>query len=158
MIHYTCDCCKRELDPEVDLRYVVKLEVYASLDPLSSVPDDDSDHLEEIQDILERMDDAQDDRLGEDVYRQMRFDLCPECRQRFIKNPLAAVLRIGQRRHQQERVYAHRSEERSAEAFPLVEQIVWSGGRHGLLIVSLRARRPAAESPRGHPVLPPPAC
>ncbi|MCE9545930.1 MAG: hypothetical protein K8T25_10485 [Planctomycetia bacterium] len=50
---------------------------------------DDRDHLEEIQDIVERIEDADTDRVGDDVYQQMRFDLCPECRQRFLRNPLA---------------------------------------------------------------------
>ena len=26
--------------------------------------------------------------IGDDVYQQLRFDLCPECRKRFLKNPL----------------------------------------------------------------------
>jgi hypothetical protein len=88
MIHYTCDLCKRELDREEDLRYVVKIEVSAAFDPIVSEDDDDRDHLQEIQDLLEEMDARQDDALGEDVYQRLRFDLCPECRKRFIKNPL----------------------------------------------------------------------
>ncbi len=89
MIRYTCDLCKREIDPVEDLRYVVKMEVYAAYDPGSETEDEsDRDHLQEIQDILERMDDAEDDQIGDDVYKMIRFDLCPECRKRFIKNPL----------------------------------------------------------------------
>lgn len=89
MIHYTCDLCRRDLDPNTDLRYVVKMEVYAAFDPAASdEEDDDRDHLQEIQDILERLEDADSDRIGEDVYQQLRFDLCPECRKRFVKNPL----------------------------------------------------------------------
>lgn len=91
MIHYTCDLCKRPLDPQHDLRYVVKMEVYASLDPQEDGIDDDHDHLQEIQDILERMEDAEDERIGDDVYQQMRFDLCSECRKRFLRNPLGSV-------------------------------------------------------------------
>ena len=89
MIHYTCDLCRRDLDPENDLRYVVKMEVYAAFDPSASdEEDDDRDHLQEIQDILERLEDDDGDRVGEDVYQQLRFDLCPECRKKFLKNPL----------------------------------------------------------------------
>jgi hypothetical protein len=89
MIRYNCDLCKRELDPANDLRYVVKMEVYAALDPVVAHEDeDDRDHLQEIQDILEGIDDAEDDQIGDDVYQQLRFDLCPECRRKFIKNPL----------------------------------------------------------------------
>lgn len=88
MIRYSCDCCKRELDPEDDLRYVVKVEVYAAFDPVTNEEEDDRDHLQEIQDILERLEDTENEYIGDDVYQQLRFDLCPECRRRFLKNPL----------------------------------------------------------------------
>ncbi len=88
MIHYSCDLCKRLIDSQDDLRYVVKIEVYAALDQSESQADDDRDNLQDVQEILQRLEDAEDDQLGEDVYQQMRFDLCPECRKRFAKNPL----------------------------------------------------------------------
>lgn len=92
MIHYSCDCCKRSLEPE-DLRYVVKLEVYAAFDPATTDEmDDDRDHLQEIQDILQRSADTGDAQLGNDVYEQLRFDLCPECRKKFLQNPLGREL------------------------------------------------------------------
>ena len=88
MIHYSCDCCKRTLDAD-DLRYVVKMEVYAAIDPAAMDDmDDDQDHLQEIQEILQRAGDAVDPQIGDDVYEQLRFDLCPECRKKFLKNPL----------------------------------------------------------------------
>jgi hypothetical protein len=81
--------CKRQIDPDDDLRYVVKMEIYAAFDPAAVNEDeDDRDHLQEIQDVLERLDDAEDDQIGDDVYQQLRFDLCPECRRKFLKNPL----------------------------------------------------------------------
>lgn len=89
MIRYSCDLCKRELDPQDDLRYVVKMEIYAAFDPAAvDSEEEDRDHLEEIQDILERMDDAPGDEIGDDVYQQLRFDLCPACRKKFLNNPL----------------------------------------------------------------------
>ena len=87
MIRFTCDLCKREIDPEQDLRYVVKMEIYAAFDPLA-LEEDDRDHLQEIQDILERSEDLDSDQIGDDVYQQLRFDLCPDCRKRFLRNPL----------------------------------------------------------------------
>lgn len=93
MIRYSCDLCQRELDPQDDLRYVVKVEVYAAFDPSSTDGDDDDrDHLEEIQDILERMEDSSNDQISDEVYQQLRFDLCPDCRRKFIKNPLGREL------------------------------------------------------------------
>jgi hypothetical protein len=80
------------MDPE-DLRYVVKLEVAAAMDPQAADElDDDRDHLLEVQDILERLDDADDDQIGDEVYQQMRFDLCPSCCRKFRKNPLGREL------------------------------------------------------------------
>jgi hypothetical protein len=89
MIHYTCDACKRELDPKEDLRYVVRIEIAAAFDPVVDDEEDDRDHLQEIQDLLEHLQDAQSSQLGDDVYQELRFDLCPECRKRYAKNPLA---------------------------------------------------------------------
>ena len=89
MIRYSCDLCKRELDPDSDLRYVAKIEVYAAFDPMADDEEsDDREHLQEIQDILERLDEGDDDQLGDDLYREMRFDLCAECRKKFLKNPI----------------------------------------------------------------------
>jgi hypothetical protein len=90
MIQYSCDLCKRPLDAEDDLRYIVKMEVYAAFDPVEL--DDDTDNLQEIHEILERMDDIGSDSVGDDVYQQLRFDLCPECRKKFLKNPLGRKL------------------------------------------------------------------
>lgn len=90
MIHYSCDRCRRIIDPSEDLRYVVTMEVQAAMDPIDEgEAEDDRDHLLEIQEILERLDDAENDLIGADVYQKRRFDLCPECYRKFMKNPIA---------------------------------------------------------------------
>jgi hypothetical protein len=59
MIHYTCDRCKRVIDPEQELRYVVRMEIEAVMDPVyDQEPLDDRDHLLEIDEILERTDEC----------------------------------------------------------------------------------------------------
>ena len=89
MIHYSCDRCHRPINPEEDLRYIVKLEVEAAMEPLDVDEfDDDRDHLLEVQEILERLEDADSEAIGEELYQRCRFDLCPECFQEFIKNPV----------------------------------------------------------------------
>jgi len=89
MIRYCCDLCKRDLDPDRDLRYVVKVEIYAAFDPtVADEDEDDRDHLQEIQDILERLGDAEGEQVDDEVYKELRFDLCAECRRKFVKNPL----------------------------------------------------------------------
>ncbi|MEM6797882.1 MAG: hypothetical protein AAF589_00065 [Planctomycetota bacterium] len=90
MIHFTCDGCRRSIDVETEPRYVVRLEVYAAID---DEPKDgsDRDQLEEIDDLLERMDDPSDQAFDEDAYRQVRYDLCGDCRSTFLKNPLGRM-------------------------------------------------------------------
>ena len=94
MIHYVCDVCKCTLDPEQDLRYVVRMEVYTAISDGPNGIDGDRDHLAEIHDILERLDDSgsDDQPTGEDVYQQLRFDLCSDCRKKFLRDPLGRRL------------------------------------------------------------------
>lgn len=89
MIHYSCDRCKQMLDPEEDLRYVVRIEVHAAMEPLDlDETEDDRDHLMEIQEILERIDDGDGDSVGDDIYQNRQFDLCADCYREYIKNPI----------------------------------------------------------------------
>ena len=89
MIHYTCDRCKRTLDRDEDLRYVVKVEIQAAMDPVEhDEVEDDRDHLLEIQEILERLEDEGSDAVGEDIYQRRRYDLCADCYRKFSRDPL----------------------------------------------------------------------
>ena len=90
MIHHSCDGCKRLIDPQHSLRYVLRMEVYAAMETSDTDSDEgDRDHLTEIHDILEHIEDTESDELGDNLYQQLRFDLCPECRQKFLNNPIA---------------------------------------------------------------------
>lgn len=94
MIHYSCDRCKRPMDPDEELRYVVKIEVQAAMEPLyPEEVEDDRDHLQEVQEILERMDDEADENIGDDIYQRRRYDLCPQCYRKFMQNPLGRELK-----------------------------------------------------------------
>ena len=86
MVNYTCDGCKRALDPKDDLRYVMKIEVYAAVDPLEMNDQDDRDNLDDLQCMLERVEDGRCEELDNEMYQQLRLDLCPECRKRLLKN------------------------------------------------------------------------
>ena len=89
MIHHSCDGCGKRIEPEKDIRYVMRMEVYAALDPIEAEGEtDERDHLDDLQEILERLEADGDQNLEEDLYRQLRFDLCPQCAKRFAKNPL----------------------------------------------------------------------
>jgi hypothetical protein len=90
MIHYSCDRCGRPIDPQDELRYVIRLEVEAVMAPLGNqvVEDEDRDHLMEIHEILERHQDAADPLADDEGYQRQRFDLCSECHRKFVRNPL----------------------------------------------------------------------
>jgi hypothetical protein len=89
MLHFSCDLCGKELLVEEDLRYVAKIEVYAAYDPLEITEDDlEDDHMEEIGELIKSMEHMDQQELEDQVYKSFRFDLCPECHKKFLKDPL----------------------------------------------------------------------
>ena len=95
MIHYSCDRCKKIIDTEDELRYVVRIEIQASIDTGDlDDPEGDRDHLHEIDEFLKRNDDEDGEDICEDIYQQHRYDLCSECYDHFVRNPLAADSQI----------------------------------------------------------------
>lgn len=88
MIHYSCDRCGKPINRQLQVRYVVHVEVMADIEPTEEhEPDDDRDYLDEIEQYLtENV--ADDDReTGGDSFHRS-FDLCPECYRKFVQNPL----------------------------------------------------------------------
>lgn len=88
MIHYSCDRCKRAIHPDEELRYSVSIQIQVALDS-SEFDDDERDHLNELHEILERLDDSDRLEISESAYQQRRFDLCATCHREYVKNPLA---------------------------------------------------------------------
>lgn len=89
VIHFSCDRCKRSIDPAEQLRYVVRIEVRAALD--FDEPTDaefDRDHLLDLEEILECAEDTESQFIGDDIYQQRTFDLCTDCYQKFTRNPV----------------------------------------------------------------------
>ena len=78
------------------LRYVVRIEVQAAAeDDEPSNVDDDQDYLNTINQIIEQMDDDQCDSVVEQIHQEKTFDLCPECFQQYVRNPLAAEPQVS---------------------------------------------------------------
>lgn len=95
MLHYSCDMCKRPIDTCCEARHVVKIDVFQAIDDSGDgcgggVDGDDFDHLEDVQDLLQRIDEQDLEMLEEEATRSLRFDLCDECRRAFLKNPLGS--------------------------------------------------------------------
>jgi hypothetical protein len=90
MLHITCDYCHREIVPELNSRYVVKIEVFAARDPAELTEADlDEDHMEAVSQLLQEEEDhLVDPDATAPAYRNFRFDLCPECQKKFLSDPL----------------------------------------------------------------------
>jgi hypothetical protein len=86
MLHFSCDLCGSQLDEQ---RFVVQLEAYPAFDPDQLSPADlDSDHLQQIAHQLEASEPGGED--NDDCYetKKFRFDLCPRCHRKFVRDPL----------------------------------------------------------------------
>ncbi|MEX0727042.1 MAG: hypothetical protein WD065_12270 [Planctomycetaceae bacterium] len=73
-----------------DHRYVVKVAVYPAFDPEEITEDDvEADHLQDVSDMLAQMEASGKMELEDCAAKTLRFDLCPECRKKYLKDPLA---------------------------------------------------------------------
>lgn len=89
MLHFSCDLCGKELLPEADRRYTVKIEVYAAHDPRALTDDDlNDDQLESLSQMLQDLEAAGASPDLPPDYKQIRLDLCPECHKKFLRDPL----------------------------------------------------------------------
>jgi hypothetical protein len=90
MLHVTCDQCGKELRAGED-HYVVKIEVFAAHDPSEITEADlDDDHMEAVSQLLRERE--EEGGAGDDLEpatRCFRYDLCPACRQRYVRDPMS---------------------------------------------------------------------
>jgi hypothetical protein len=89
VIRYTCDRCKRDIDPSTDLRYTVTIEIEAAGDSEEFEMVDEVDHLEELQELIQSADEVCASVFDDDLYQRKQFDLCKCCFRQYIRNPLA---------------------------------------------------------------------
>jgi len=87
MLHFSCDHCGKELRPGEERRFVVRIESHAADDPSEITEADlDVDHLQEVSKLLC---DQEDEGIAvEETTSKFRYDLCPECHRRFVRDPL----------------------------------------------------------------------
>ena len=71
-------------------RYIVKIEVFAAHDPAEITEEDlEEDHMEAVSQLLREMEDSDGAGEVEAASRRLRYDLCPECRRKFLRDPLS---------------------------------------------------------------------
>src|SRR6266481_9716695 len=90
MLHVTCDLCGKELCPGHDQRFVIKMEIFAAHDPAKITEADlDDDHMEAVSQLLREAGEAFGDVADlTPPHRNFRYDLCPRCQKRFVRDPL----------------------------------------------------------------------
>ena len=70
------------------MRYAVRMDVRAVIDLSDEVVDEDRDHLLEVHELLEIAEEIDCGDPEDAIYRKMKFDLCPTCFRKFIRNPI----------------------------------------------------------------------
>lgn len=88
MIHYTCDMCGKAMDPDSEDRYRVLIDV-EKMPPGTTDDDLDSDFDEDFGQFGLDSGSPEDE---EDFLKSFRFDLCPECAEIYVRDPLARKL------------------------------------------------------------------
>ncbi|RUL85823.1 hypothetical protein [Tautonia sociabilis] len=92
MVHFTCDLCGKDLGAG-EPRFVVKIAAYPGFDPDQITEDDlDEDHMEAVAEVLRSEQNQGTGSSQEEGYRGFRYDLCPSCHQKFLKDPLGKDL------------------------------------------------------------------
>ena len=89
MLHVTCDLCGKKLHPGED-HYVVKIEVFAGHDPAELTEADlEEDHMEAVSQLIRQMEAGECSDEVAPTSHHLRYDLCPDCRQRYLRDPLS---------------------------------------------------------------------
>jgi hypothetical protein len=89
MVHFSCDLCGKEMCDGQD-RFVVKIEVFAAGEPATLTEADlDEDNLEAVAQQLQDTEDDDTSPADDSSTSNFRFDLCPTCRKRYERAPLA---------------------------------------------------------------------
>jgi len=88
MLRVMCDGCGKELRAGED-HHVVKIEVFATHDPTELTEADlDEDHMEAVSELLRQSEENSEEIEVEPACRHLRYDLCSDCRKRYLRDPL----------------------------------------------------------------------
>ena len=87
MRHFTCDSCGR---PVASCEhFLASIEVRPAFDPNQLTEGDlDADHLQEVAAMIENIEATGVEPEDELESRVFQFDLCQQCRNRFVSDPL----------------------------------------------------------------------
>ena len=85
-----CDLCGTSLLAREDVRYIVRIMVYAAYDTMEITATDleKGTGQAEWDRVLAACSALSTEELEDGVYREFAFDLCPPCQRTFLANPL----------------------------------------------------------------------
>lgn len=84
-----CDGCGEPLLVDSNVRYVVKIEVYAAYDPLEITEEDlGADDLHAWERLIKDVEGADPEELKSEIHMTLRYDLCPVCRREYVRDAL----------------------------------------------------------------------
>ena len=84
-----CDRCDRTLLLDESVRYEVRVIVQAAYDPMEITREDLARaNAEDWQALLAELEGLSADEAQDQVYRELRFDLCPRCQREYLRDPL----------------------------------------------------------------------
>jgi hypothetical protein len=90
MMHFTCDVCGSAMRAKEDPRFVVKIESFAAHEPAALTEEDlEADHVEAIGELLRDLEESAENIELPPARQEFRFDLCPECHRKYVRDPLA---------------------------------------------------------------------
>lgn len=89
MLQVSCDLCGRRICRGEEQHFILKMEIYAADDPSEITEDDlDNDHMETLSEILCQAVDLDEAEQLLPTTQQRRYDLCSNCRAKFLNDPL----------------------------------------------------------------------
>ena len=98
MIRYRCDGCGLDLERDGSNHYILKMEAFAAAGRLDfSREEVERDHEAEMKRLIAELEKRSPDELEDQVYRNLRFDLCPVCHRRFLASPMAGISCLPQK-------------------------------------------------------------
>ena len=85
----SCDRCDKGLLIDEPVRYQVLIRVQAAYDPMEITAEDlDRDLAAEMKATLEKLRTISPDAAQDEVFRELRFDLCMKCQKEYLRTPL----------------------------------------------------------------------
>ena len=85
----SCDRCGKSLLIDEEVRYQVKVVVQAAYDPMEiSAEDLQGTGPESWKSLIKSLENLSAEEAQDQVYREIRFDLCPPCQKIYLTNPI----------------------------------------------------------------------